>query len=59
MRSWRSRRSLKVSYTQTSVPCGTLNYYVFVKRQIGADILEDAKVQKGIVQLPETVLSPC
>ena len=22
----RSRRSLKVSHTQTSVPCGTLNY---------------------------------
>ena len=25
MRSRRSRRSLKVSHTQTSVPCGTLN----------------------------------
>ena len=26
MRSRRSRRSLKLSHTQTSVPCGTLKY---------------------------------
>ena len=26
MRSRRNRRSLKVSHTQTSVPCGTLKY---------------------------------
>ena len=30
MRSRRSRRSLKLSHTQTSVPCGTLNKLIIV-----------------------------
>ena len=34
MRSRRSRRSLKVSHTQTSVPCETLKYNSFYKHQL-------------------------
>ena len=39
MRSWRSR---KLSHTQTSVPCGTLNQHVTVSCE------EDEMAQPGI-----------
>ena len=39
MRSRRSRRSLKVSHTQTSVPCGTLNNATHYRKTLNKILL--------------------
>ena len=43
MRSRRSRQSLKVSHTQTSVPCGTINY---TTSRVIVKFLETSLIQK-------------
>ena len=41
----RSRRSLKLSHTQTSVPCGTLNDHEF-----NTSLVEEVIVYKNLIQ---------
>ena len=49
MRSW---RSLKLSHTQTSVPCGTLNYLVL----LGKWYINSQKVKKRQLMFCEFLL---